>query len=227
MAPRAVQLQSFHLFRKLPAEIRREIYILASEPRVVHVKQKSEETIYEFMDRLDLLDPARGLNLDPELNHFAHNWSKSMISPMDVAVHEDHHAPTYLLNQTDLDPLINMDAEPTVGNINPYWLREQWEVAWWLLGKTRLSSTAPIPAFLHVSRESRYTLMNYGYTKAFGNSSHGPMTWFHFGRDILHLDLLKDCRPQKGLGFNILCHSDHNVGAIHPKDLLRVRRLSL
>lgn len=70
--------------------------------------------------------------------------------------------------------------------------------------------------------------MSYGYTKAFGSPTHEPMTQFHFDRDILHLDRATQWFDEHWMvSFNILCHSEHDVGSIHPNDLFRVRRLSL
>lgn len=48
-------------------------------------------------------------------------------------------------------------------------------------------SDSPIPYSLHTCRESRASMIKYGYVLTFGTSSQEPQTWFNFKCDVLYL----------------------------------------
>ena len=53
-------------------------------------------------------------------------------------------------------------------------------------------SKAPIPVMLHVTRESRQVLIDFGYELAFRTRSCGPRTWFNFKIDVLYIGYSDD-----------------------------------
>jgi hypothetical protein len=90
-------------------------------------------------------------------------------------------------------------------------------VAFEFVRKKYLWSEAPIPPLLHVCRDSRRVLRDYGYQLAFATRSHGPRTWFHFGRDRLYLER----RPQLAEEYKRLydnarrCEDDDDEQSLH------------
>ncbi|KAK4206684.1 hypothetical protein QBC37DRAFT_117625 [Rhypophila decipiens] len=187
------QLTEFHLFPQLPAELRLQIYSLAIEPRIVHLKEHKRETFAEFKKRLEAQTvPTK---LDPSLRYFAHNWGyfqyEDILLPQPefkdirtllVAVeYEQTTLEEYGLTSSRPDPQdLTWKDYPQLPALDRLWLLEQPYLAWWFWHESELYSKAPIPVLLHVCRESRYELMKLGYRKAFGNRTHEPMTWFHF-----------------------------------------------
>ena len=113
------------------------------------------------------------------------------------------------------------------------WLLTEPELAWHFVRKSYHYSRAPIPPLLHTCAESRDALVRHGYCLAFGTRTHGPRTWFHFDRDVLHLRPAQWDHPDDGVYGDLeteawlMCNSNYNVGQFLPEDLLRVRNLSL
>lgn len=210
---------TFPLFGSLPYELRREIYFLATPPRIVHVREDydiaNEKEWDEFRWGQHQYRPSMGtdytwlylferfkrefvenpfnIELHPDLAYFAHNWRDRLAAAQ-------RHVPiwqTTRLRQTLLSEWVGFTSSsrprqpwpptPETPEISLAWLAEKPEIAFELLRKTFLTSEAPIPALLHTCSESRRTLTEDGYELAFGTRSHGPRTWFHFGRDTLYL----------------------------------------
>jgi hypothetical protein len=192
-----------HFFR-LPYELRYEIYLLATPPRVVHVREglvyETEQDQQEakvtadaevrfafkqFVLRLLNRPSSIDLRVHPEIAHFAHNWR-------DVLERDSRGKP----RQTTLDEYgfrssrgTHQPWTPTADTpaIPPEWLAERPWIAFEMLRKSYLWSQAPIPPLLHTCSNSRRVLMDLGYELAFASRRHGPRTWFHFGRDRLFL----------------------------------------
>ncbi|RYP15736.1 hypothetical protein DL767_010291 [Monosporascus sp. MG133] len=219
--------QNFHLFPELPPEIRHYIYLLATPPRIVHVQEETEHR--EPFEETFLTTPVQ-LELHPSIAYFAHNWTK----------HVGRHAPWRsspepFSGQTTLEAHRFTTSKPKyqpwepsaeVPEIPLNWLGANSNVktAWVMTRQSELYSRAPIPAVLHVCVESRASLMNFGYQLAFGTRTSLPMTWFHFGRDTLHVDR---CDPDDYEDCLLLGGSSWHIGQFMPEDLRRVQRLSL
>ncbi|KAM7219463.1 hypothetical protein V8F06_005197 [Rhypophila decipiens] len=215
------QLTEFHFFPQLPAELRLHIYRLVIEPRIVHLKEHKRETFAEFKKRLEAQSvPTK---LDFSLAYLSTTGAISTPTEYEQTTLEEYGFTSSRPDPQDL----TWKGYPQLPALDRLWLLEQPYLAWWFWHESELYSKAPIPVLLHVCRESRYELMKLGYRKAFGNRTHEPMTWFHFDKDVLYLER-HDCdelelheKPR------LLCQTYYNVGAIHPDDLFRVRRLAL
>ncbi|KAF4427924.1 hypothetical protein F53441_14074 [Fusarium austroafricanum] len=210
MAP----LQIFHLFTKLPYDLRRSIYILATPRRVVRVEEgpvdvKEKHTWFDegydsyfdyafekFYEQMAANGPNFNVKLHPDLASFAHNWR--------------HHIPWSSYNrpytQTSLDMYGFTSSRPLyepwapskdVPRIPTDWLVDFPELAFALTRKSCLYSEAEIPVFLHVCVESRQTLMAWGYRLLFSTRTVGPRTWFHPGRDRLYIPYHIDEFPRE------------------------------
>ncbi|KAF4435374.1 hypothetical protein F53441_13527 [Fusarium austroafricanum] len=112
----------FHQFMKLPPELRREIYLLATPARVVHIKEHEE---YHSSFIMRHYKRAQQLKLDPSLSHFACNWRGHI-------------------------PVANNKSELPMPC--PIWLEQHLDMAWNFARDGYLYSQAPIPVFLHTCR---------------------------------------------------------------------------
>ncbi|KAL4957798.1 hypothetical protein BDW69DRAFT_191406 [Aspergillus filifer] len=193
-------LESFHYFCALPFDIRREIYLFATPPRVVHIKedaQEPEEFQEHFRQRVDH-------RLNPDLAHFVPNWRRQIPG---------------LPKQRTLE---------SCGITNsPTWLQDEPAIAEQILRQNTLYSTAPIPPLLHAWHEPRAVLKRWGYTLAFETPTTEPRTWFHFGRDVLFVDRSSShwfMSDDKDL---LTSCTWRILGQFHSRDLERVRNLAL
>ncbi|KAI2631410.1 hypothetical protein GGS26DRAFT_94549 [Hypomontagnella submonticulosa] len=213
----------FRYFKLLPRELRREIYILATPPRFVHVAEYGRDSPQWEQERDEFRERCRTFpvqfKLDPDIAYFAPSW-QDKIGP---ALRANRQLPLEAYGFTSTrgryQPWVPTKNVP---EIPPVWLTDHPDVAWDMTRSATLVSTAPIPAFLHVCSESRELLKCYGYQLAFGTRTNGPRTWFHFERDILYLK-----RDEYGYPRSLLCHSPWEVGMFRPADLLRVRKLAI
>jgi hypothetical protein len=207
----------FHYFRYLPLELREEIYRLSTPPRVVRIRQRSDEISYERFE-IDLYS-AMPILLHPGLAYFAYNWR--------------HRIPQYA-SQPGFDPYGFTGApiaspwrsSPALPAISTAWLLSNPELAWEFLRKAHFTSSTRIPPLLHVCVESRASLIRWGYELAYGTRSSWPRTWFNFQRDTLLLDYpnISDDEVEEP---TILNSGMWDIGQLCPKDMWRVRRLAL
>ncbi|KAK2758230.1 hypothetical protein FQN54_004074 [Arachnomyces sp. PD_36] len=222
-----MDVQKFHLFPKLPPEIRIHIYLLATPPRIVHVQEETED--WELFEERFSTTPVQ-FKLHPSIAYFAHNWTKHFkglapwrpsAEPFSGQTTLEAHG--FVTSKPKYQP---WEPSAEVPEIPLNWLGENrnLKMAWAMTRQNELYSHEPIPALLHVCVESRAFLMNIGYQLAFGTRTSVPMTWFHFGRDTLHVDHFDyhDYEDRFLLG-----GSRWHIGQFMPEDLKRVQRLSL
>ncbi|KAI1659846.1 hypothetical protein F4813DRAFT_352143 [Daldinia decipiens] len=210
-------INAFHLFPFLPAEIRHEVFFLATPHRIVHISQHHED-IDDFFERFDDLSPWQ-VKLDPSLAYLARNWRERILSYKD------------LWSQMKLDFYGFTTSRPVQRPWEPSqltpeipvpWLFEHHQVAYELLRKSYIYSKAPVPALLHTCVESRRVLINAGYQLAFASRNHGPRTWFNFKNDVL---CLKYYGPRDNI--NLLDNGPWGTGNIDTQSLQQVRKLAI
>ncbi|KAI0381951.1 hypothetical protein F5Y04DRAFT_253657 [Hypomontagnella monticulosa] len=212
MAPKV-----FHLFPLLPPEIRHEIYLQATPPRIVHVQQHSEDED-DFTELFNDLAPVQ-VKLPPSLVYFARNWCDQIWSYRDLCAQPRLEAYGFTSSKPIPHPWKPTHKTP---EIPVHWLLDHPHVAYLLLRKTTIYSEAPIPALLHTCVESRTVLMNSGYQLAFGSRSHEPRTWFHYGHDVLYLSPITPWYSQ-----DLLDNGPWGTGQFDVDSLQQVRNLAL
>ncbi|KAF4465603.1 hypothetical protein FALBO_7549 [Fusarium albosuccineum] len=219
-------LTQFHLFRQLPLELRREIYLLATPPRIVHVQEgKRDEDDYEgeyedeydeFADKLRT-NPVH-IKLDKSLLHFAFNWRRH------VPRRDAQSTLEYFGFASTKQRYQPWETSASAPEIPLHWLSERPDLAWEFMRESHLYSSAPIPALLHTWSESRAVLRSQGYELTFRTRSTGPRTWFNFKRDTLFLR--HDSAGSDG-NHGVLTGGPWDVGQFDPGDMQRVQRLAL
>ncbi|KAI1139398.1 hypothetical protein F5Y05DRAFT_346586 [Hypoxylon sp. FL0543] len=212
----------FRFFGLLPPEIRREIYLLATPARVVFVDEDgygSEEWHRKLDDFRETCQttPVQ-FKLHPDIAYFAHNWCPRIWSSLRSQTQRTLDDYGFSTTARRHQPWVPTEDVPEIPSA---WLTENPDHAWDMTRSASLSSRAPIPAFLHVCTESRQMLQAYGYRLSFATRTHGPRTWFHFGRDTLYITNHAWSDP------SLLSGGEWDVGLFRPADLLRVERLAL
>ncbi|KAF4979106.1 hypothetical protein FZEAL_4596 [Fusarium zealandicum] len=207
-------LTTFHLFPLLPLELREEIYILATPPRIVHIQEDCEQYYEEFEEKLRT--KPHQTNLHPSLTAFAFNWRR--YAPVDYHSDQQTLESFGFTGAKPLRPPWHPSASTPEIPID--WLVEFPELAWEFTREGFLYSRAPIPPLLHTCVESRCTLMRNGYKLAFRTRSSGPRTWFNFVRDTLFL-AFEDDSP------NILSGCVWDFGQFDPEEMQKVQKLAL
>ncbi|KAK1483351.1 hypothetical protein CCUS01_15776 [Colletotrichum cuscutae] len=215
-------LRKFHCFLSLPFEIRREIYWLATLPRIVNVEEKTVVDFDEFKEILRT-DPVQ-LQIHPDIKFFSINWAAEIQQRI-----RDGRS----LRQTTLEEHGFTGGKPIPQPWTPSarcpeiplaWLANDPKVAWEIMREGYLYSKAPIPPLLHTCAESRGVLIRGGYRLAFATRTAGRRTWFHFERDTLFLSQAayeEEDRPE------LLSGGPWDVGQFTAADLRQVRRLAL
>ncbi|VUC27801.1 unnamed protein product [Clonostachys rosea] len=242
---------TFSKFPDLPYDLRHQIYLLATPPRLVYILESfpvedepsdtDEDEALTWMDDepeaatrafLDFENRLRhgplhfNLRLHPDLVYFAENWREripqSLFTPTQSTLEEHGFTSSKALYEP-------WTATPKTPRICIDRLREEPRLAFELARETWFYSETPIPAFLHVCRESREILRRWGYRLAFGTRSHAPRTWFHFERDILYApqvpDDLEDHSPEHFS--SALCAGKWSFGQLDLASLQSVTRLVL
>ncbi|KAI1455124.1 hypothetical protein F4805DRAFT_290305 [Annulohypoxylon moriforme] len=212
----------FHLFGLLPPELRREIYILATPPRVVCVREVGFESD-AWNDKFDeFWETCRTtpiqFSLHPDLTYFAHTWVPRIESRLRSHDQPCLEAYGFTSTKSRYQPWVPTDDTPEIPST---WLADYPDTAWTMSRSASLCSSAPIPPFLHVCSESREMLQSYGYQLAFGTRTTGPQTWFHFERDTLFID----SGPTNIE--NVLVDGPWDISLFRPMDLQRVKKLAL
>ncbi|KAH7265482.1 uncharacterized protein BKA55DRAFT_559084 [Fusarium redolens] len=205
------KLDTFHLFRYLPYDLRHSIYVLATPRRVVRVeegpvdiKEKRAWIDQDYDSYFDyafekfynqMLVEMPDLKLHADLAGFAHNWRHRI----PWAAYNDSYKQTCLeaygftSNRPLYEPWQPSEETP---RIPTDWLVDYPELAFELTRKSCLYSDAEIPVFLHVCSESRQALVDWGYRLFFATRTAGPRTWFHPGRDRLYVPYTIESFPR-------------------------------
>lgn len=208
---------TFHCFGLLPLELRRHIYLLATPSRIVHVKEKTEDRD-EFNERFNA---TFKLDLDPSLTYFSYNWGRPLRR------YRDRQPPLETFGFTGAGaPYQPWEPSAATPEFPLRWIATQPDMAWELMRTSYLYSRAPIPPLLHTCTESREELMSRGYQLAFRTRSHGPRTWFHFGRDVVYIKF-GVISPGPGHYSILLSGCPWLVGQFHPEDLKKFRKVAL
>ncbi|RFU77181.1 hypothetical protein TARUN_5053 [Trichoderma arundinaceum] len=220
-------VSTFHLFSLLPPEIRYAIYILATPPRVVRLRQQLE-SFEDFERRLPHITIAER-HLPPDVDY---SPTREMIRRASAILRRKRRA---IFKQTKLE---------SYGFTSNKKARFSWEfentlpldifmtiptLAFVLYRRATLSSKAAIPPLLHTCRESRSLLVSYGYQLAFPSTSEEPLIWFNFMQDTLLLDHGLECSEQDPYmsvptEYHRIPYSFH---PFRPQDTSRVQRLAL
>lgn len=209
-------LTSFTYFPLLPAELRREIYLLATPPRVVHVREEAELDYKTFARRLrrDVVQ----LKVHPSALHFISSWRRHVPRRTQQTTLEQHGFTNSRALYQPWEPSAEAPAVPSP------WLSEHPELAWELARNCHLYSSAPIPQFLHVCSESRATLMRDGYELTFRSRTSGPRTWFNHSRDVLFVAY----NSISSRDVSACLTGEHwDFAQFAPEDMAKVRRLAL
>ncbi|KAH7111297.1 hypothetical protein B0J11DRAFT_585859 [Dendryphion nanum] len=234
------------LFTDLPLELRQEIYLIATPPRVVLVEEVLED-LAVFEERFETLSITK-IQTHPGLDYFAEHFrstlnGKHATRDLFPAAHDDI-PPIYRgrshLRQRKLEEYgFKSNKDPI-----PAWRYEDDmplevlcrnpKLAFQFFRHSRLKHSGPVPPLLHMSFESRAFLVSLGYQLAFGTRSHMPTTWFNFKRDILAINCAWKHEPFQGRWkrvddeefHGLLSGKDYHVGQFLPADLTRVRRLA-
>ncbi|KAL4800932.1 hypothetical protein BDV19DRAFT_352366 [Aspergillus venezuelensis] len=109
-------LESFHSFCTLPFDIRREIYMFATPPRVVHIRedaQDPEEFQKHFKQRVDH-------RLNPDLAHFAPDWRRQIPGPAKQRTLESCG-----ITSSRGGPHQPWEPSPSTPEIPPTWLQDE------------------------------------------------------------------------------------------------------
>ncbi|KAL4788009.1 hypothetical protein BJX76DRAFT_353564 [Aspergillus varians] len=206
-------LKTFHLFCNLPFDLRREIYMMATPPRVVHIQedaQDEEEFKEQFQRRIKI-------RLNSDLAYFAPNWRGGLPGPIKQRTLEE-----FGVTSSRGGPDQPWEPSASTPEIPLRWLQDQPRIASQIMRENSLYSVAPIPPLLHSWCEARLVLMRWGYTLAFETRTKGPRTWFHFDRDVLFIERSSTDE------YDVLTESRYTIlGQFHSKDLKRVRTLAL
>ncbi|KAI1209053.1 uncharacterized protein F4807DRAFT_428746 [Annulohypoxylon truncatum] len=158
-----MSLDSFHLFPRLPPELRRKIYLLATPSRIVHLRKRLAKPWLGRWNEVEPIDFDK-FKLHPHFCFFAKEFHQIISFCQDL--------------QSSPNPL---DVPRPFGIRQVYAERE-----WRFFVEARFYSKAVIPALLHTCVESRSVLVESGYELAFGTRYHEPRTWFHFENDVLY-----------------------------------------
>ena len=240
---------SFHLFPRLQPELRRIIFLMAIETRIVHIKSKSlvelteqeqEDGVSPFDAFLSRLAPWN-LTVDPRMAYFADDWRSSIRlrqtpprSSWNFRPRDPNSAVQTMLTAfgftTTKSRRLPWTPTAKCPDLPPHLLYDDPRAAWKMTRRHYLFSNAPIPPLLHTCFESREVLMRHGYQLAFGTRAAAPRTWFCFHRDVLYLEEPHhewSSAPTHYQEREYKENSDLGIWDLDPQDLTRVRRLAL
>ncbi|KAI3325237.1 hypothetical protein HD806DRAFT_492388 [Xylariaceae sp. AK1471] len=220
-------VNSFHQFPFLPPELRRIIYLLASPPRFVPVLEEHEDR--EAFEERFRTTPVQ-LELHPNITYFARNWRHRIPWPPSSfrRYYRRHQATleTYGFScpRAKHQPWVSTRDAPGIPH---HFLSENPDVAWELVRSGFFYCATPVPVMLHVTKESRQVLIDYGYELAFGTRTHSPRTWFNFNHDILYVSAFGVTDDDHELHSLLSGKTLWDIGQFDPVDLKKVKRLAL
>ncbi|KAI0898694.1 hypothetical protein F4806DRAFT_459293 [Annulohypoxylon nitens] len=198
-----MDLRSFHLFLRLPIELRRKIYLLATPSRIVHLREDIESR-RRFMGRRRFID-YKNVELHPSLSYYADEFRRIL---------SDYEKAYSVFNANEGEM-----PEWEEGALNCF------------LRKSRFFSEAPIPVLLHTCSESREMLISAGYRLSFGSRDHDPWTWFHFENNILYLasdfEVLSSPDDDDEIEWDIYDYLITSIVKLDLDNLQRVRKVAL
>jgi hypothetical protein len=209
--------QTFHLFPKLPPELRFIIWQLTLPPPRMILLREQRESTSDFLNRNRAASQRerephpdlRYFGVDPE-NHYVQGYLRGQllnefeVQPYEIATSAENFVPFYL-------QLPGPSSFPT--------LYYAWRRGYWY-------STSSPPVISKVCKESRRALEISGFSLAYGTRTNDPRTWFSFKSDILFLMHGLTLRDNLGVTGCLDC-TPWNIGQMRPDDMTRVRRLAL
>ena len=207
---------AFVYFSRLPIELRQEVYLLATPPRIVHVRERTEKDYEVFKD--EFCSTPANTRLHPDLANFAFKWRSRIPAQCRQRTLDDYGFTGARAPQRPWTP------SPSTPEIPPQWLGDHPEIAWEFARQGYLYSSAPIPPLLHACPDSRAVLIRNGYDLAFRTRSSPPRTWFNFKRDLLFLE---ECTGRDDGLHELLSCRYWDYGQFHTDDMKRVQRLVL
>ncbi|KAH7024920.1 uncharacterized protein B0I36DRAFT_387337 [Microdochium trichocladiopsis] len=163
-------LSLFHSFPKLPFELRRQIYLLATPQRVVHVQERFDPFPSYEAARQDFHTHCEALcTQTQEEQPRQPQGTAARRSLRADTLHPSlaYHGATYPWKvprkpgEPEPVPLERLQRMLDRDGCPP-------KLLWQTHRRSQLFSRAPIPAFLHVCAESRQVLIESGYELAFG-----------------------------------------------------------
>ncbi|UKZ68245.1 uncharacterized protein TrAtP1_009281 [Trichoderma atroviride] len=167
-------MSSFQLFPLLPLEIRSNIYLLATPPRIVHLHQQVEN-FEDFGKRLPHITIAER-NLRPDVDYSSFRY---LLLQASAILRRQRRR---FFKQTKLEAYgftSNKRAQFSweFESIVPFEVLMQIPtLAFHLYRRETISCQAAIPPLLHTCSESRSFLIRYGYQLAFPSTAPGPQT---------------------------------------------------
>ncbi|KAL4883257.1 hypothetical protein BJY04DRAFT_29050 [Aspergillus karnatakaensis] len=206
---------TFTCFHRLPFDLRREIYMLATPPRVVHVQEHvdMEGSKEEIRTKINW-------TLSPDLAYFAPNWRQAVPGKSKQRTLESVGVTSSLGGRYQA-----WQPSASTPEIPMTWLQDNPRVMMQIMRKNHLYSETPIPPLLHTCYEARSVLVRWGYMLAFATRRGGPGTWFHFDRDVLFVT--KDRREDLPDDDLLTTSPWRILGQFHSRDLKKVRTLAL
>ncbi|KAJ1323863.1 2EXR family [Microdochium nivale] len=177
-------MSAFSLLQLLPPELRREIYLYATPPRIVKLEADIEDwdDFWERWPTSSIVD----IYVHPESTYFAplwdqggrphpyihrRTWPKQMtLKQYGFTTQKPRQGHWPLEDRFPFDAILN--DQQTVYN---------------LFRRGQFYSNCEIPPLLHTCSDSRRFLIDAGYELAYGTRSHNSKIWFNFKRDILHI----------------------------------------
>ncbi|KAH7317915.1 hypothetical protein BKA65DRAFT_557327 [Rhexocercosporidium sp. MPI-PUGE-AT-0058] len=209
--------ETFPQFPLLPPELRLQIYLLATPPRFIHIREHllSDYNTFHLNWTNNPIPPD--FKLHPSLTYFAHEWRHTIPLRTTQTTLTSHGFTTTKPVPQSWTPSKSCPEIPL------HSLLDEPEIAWELSKESYLYSKAPIPALLHTTTDSRRLLQNYGYELAFSTRTNGPRTWICCKHDVVYLTRNLDV----GMGSAGITREERGLGLFMPDDLKCVKRLAL
>jgi hypothetical protein len=189
VTPQPMLPQTFHLFPFFPLEIRFQIYLHANPSRFIHIREQFLDEPEDFLEHVATNLLPADFKLHPSLSHFAHEW-RHTIPRRSTTTQTTLPRFGFTTSKPISRPWTPSPKCPEI-RLRALIDCSAW-VLWELCRKSYLYSSAPIPAFLHVSAESRRFLRGYGYELGFSTRSEGPRTWVCWKGDVVYLQTVDE-----------------------------------
>ncbi|KAJ1324672.1 2EXR family [Microdochium nivale] len=222
-------MPTFSLLKLLPAELRYEIYLYATPPRIVKIEADIEgwEDFWKRWRNSSIVD----MHVRPDITYFTPLWDRG------GQPHPYLHRRQWP-KQTTLERFGFTAQKPRQG----HWpLEDQFpfeailndgQTTYNLFRRGRLYSKCEIPPLLHTYSDSRRFLIEAGYELTYGTQTHVPKTWFNFKRDILHIRGENGCDWLREMFFGSMQRlgsadykPDRPVSLFRERDLRQIRQL--
>ena len=208
--------KTFHFFGKLPWELRALIWAHSLDPeRIVPVSTDTHDREIDPDDYSEDNDKhaVDMREIDRELNNTYGDWDTFLARER-----------TYGLQQLESFGFTSSKAQPrlrTAGEAEVLAHRK-----WVEATVTEVNPGCPVPAALHVCRESRSLMVSWGFELAFSTYEHPAKTWFNFNTDTLYLEYTNIGITDTS-DLEVLDGGASKMGQCPPRDLERVKKLAL